>query len=232
MRNVFQQPTFTTASKLFLFIALASLIQSCGSGQAETKPDTMILPDKTPPIFSAINSKTSFSEINGRKLAYRSIGKGESIILCQRYRGNLEDWDPAFLDALATDFTVIIFDYSGFGLSTGTPPVNMIGFANDVKDLAKSLGLQKIIVGGWSFGGAVAQIATTEFPELVSHAVLLGTRPPGLFKHAPEKIFLETSAKPINVLMIEICVERFFRFVMQVHNLYILFFGCFFNSMS
>src|SRR5215470_19700367 len=87
--------------------------------------------------LNATNSKTLFAEINGRKIAYRSIGKGDPIILCQRFRGNLDDWDPAFLDALSKNYNVITFDYTGFGSSTGEPPTNMLLFAKDVVDLAK-----------------------------------------------------------------------------------------------
>jgi len=65
--------------------------------------------------INATTCKTLFAEINGRKIAYRSIGTGDPIILCQRFRGNLDDWDPAFLDALSSNYNVITFDYTGFG---------------------------------------------------------------------------------------------------------------------
>jgi len=103
--------------------------------------------------LNATNCKTLFAEINGRKIAYRSIGNGDPIILCQRFRGNLDDWDPAFLDALSKNYNVITFDYTGFASSTGNPPTNMFLFAKDVVDLSKALNFKKIIVGGWSFGG-------------------------------------------------------------------------------
>ena len=58
--------------------------------------------------------------INGRPLAYRRIGRGKPIVLCNRFRGTLDSWDPAFIDGLADGgFDVIWFDYSGLGLSTG-----------------------------------------------------------------------------------------------------------------
>ena len=75
--------------------------------------------------LNATNSKTLFAEINGRKIAYRSIGNGDPIILCQRFRGNLDDWDPVFLDALSRNYNVITFDYTGFASSTGNPPTSM-----------------------------------------------------------------------------------------------------------
>ena len=148
--------------------------------------------------LNAKNSKTLFAEINGRKIAYRSIGTGDPIILCQRFRGNLDDWDPAFLDALARNYNVVTFDYTGFAFSTGEPPTNMLLFAKDVVDLAEVLDFKKIIVGGWSFGGWVAQIVVTEFPELVSQTVLIGTRPPGIVKYPYEEIFLKLATKPDN----------------------------------
>jgi len=147
---------------------------------------------------NATNCKTMFAEINGRKIAYRSIGKGDRMILCQRFRGNLDDWDPAFLDELSRHYNVITFDYTGFASSTGEPPTNMFLFAKDVVDLSEALNFKKIIVGGWSFGGWVAQIVTTEFPELVSQTVLIGTRPPGNARYPYEEIFLKLSRKEDN----------------------------------
>src|SRR5262245_3644548 len=114
--------------------------------------------------FSAVNSPTQFVTVNERKLAYRSIGNGAPMILCQRFRVTLDDWDPAFLDALAENFTVIIFDYTGIAASTGEPHSTILDFANDVKDLASALQLNKFIIGGWSFGGAVAQTFALQFP--------------------------------------------------------------------
>jgi len=154
--------------------------------------------------LNATNCNTLFADINGRKIAYRSIGTGDPMILCQRFRGNLDDWDPAFLDALSNNYNVITFDYSGFASSTGEPPSNMLLFAKDVVDLAAALNFKKIIVGGWSFGGWVAQIVTTEFPELVSQTVLIGTRPPGYVKYPFEEIFLQVSRKYDNDLEDEV----------------------------
>lgn len=153
------------------------------------------LTDTSTPI-SAVNSPNQFAEINGKKLVYRSIGKGKPIILCQRFRGNMDNWDPAFLDALAKNYTVIIFDYAGFGLSTGPLPETVLAFAKDARDLAKALNYKKIIIGGWSLGGWVAQIVTTEFPDIVSQTIVIGAKPPGENEHQIEQIFMETAYKP------------------------------------
>jgi pimeloyl-ACP methyl ester carboxylesterase len=147
---------------------------------------------------NATHTRTQFAEVNGKKIAYRSIGKGSPMILCQRFRGMLDDWDPLFLDELARNYNVITFDYTGLASSQGTPHTNIKSFAGDVIDLAKYLNLEKVIIGGWSFGGWVAQIVTTVFPELVSQTILIGTRPPGKVSHDLEEIFIKTAYKPVN----------------------------------
>jgi pimeloyl-ACP methyl ester carboxylesterase len=146
----------------------------------------------------AIQSKTQFAEVEGRKLAYRSIGKGLPIIFVNRFRGTLDTWDPLFLDKMAENFNVITFDYTGIGSSTGTLPTDVTLVAKDVKDLAEALKLKKIIVLGWSYGGLVAQAATLLFPDLVTHSILVGTNPPGKNEIALEQAFLDVALKPVN----------------------------------
>jgi len=146
--------------------------------------------------LDAVSSEILFAHTPDGKIAYRSAGTGPPMILCARFRGNLDSWDPAFLAALAKNYQVITFDYSGLGSSTGTPPTDVLSFANNVKDLAQALNLDKIIVGGWSLGGFVSAIVMTEYPELVSHNIMIGTKPPGENEHDMEQIFLDTAYKP------------------------------------
>jgi pimeloyl-ACP methyl ester carboxylesterase len=152
---------------------------------------------------SAITAPTQFVESKGRRLAYRSIGEGQPFVLCNRFRGVLDSWDPAFLDALARSFNVITFDYSGLGRSTGTASYDPRALANDASDLAEALKLDTIILGGWSLGGLAAQTLAAIQPSRVSHAVLIGTGPPGPVEHPPEQLFYETALKPVNDLVDE-----------------------------
>ena len=149
---------------------------------------------------SAIRAKTNFVQIGERKIAYRSIGKGLPIIMVNRFRGTLDTWDPAFLDALASEFNVITIDYTGTGLSTGVCAADVFSMAKDVKDVTETLKLTKIIVAGWSLGGLVAQTVTTTYPDLVSHCILIGSGPPGKNTGVPEKAFWERALKEVNDL--------------------------------
>jgi pimeloyl-ACP methyl ester carboxylesterase len=147
---------------------------------------------------NASNSQTEFADASNRKIAYRSIGEGNPIILINRFRGTLDTWDPLFLDLLAEKHQVITFDYSGIGYSTGTLPTDIKEVAKDVKDLADFLKIKKAVLMGWSYGGLVTQAATHQYPELVSHTILLGTGPIGKRVVPLEQSFLDHALKPIN----------------------------------
>lgn len=154
---------------------------------------------KSAPL-SAINVRTQFAAASGKKIAFRSIGQGTPVILCNRLRGIMDSWDPAFLDSLAESYRVIIFDYTGIGLSDGSLPVKMAEVADDIRFLASRLKLDKFILGGWSYGGLVAQTFATRHPEMVSHLILLGTNPPGENAHSLEQVFLDATMHEVNDL--------------------------------
>src|SRR5258705_11260719 len=157
-----------------------------------------------PSSLSASDASTQLIRAGSRTLAYRTIGEGPEIILCNRFRGTLDTWDPAFLDALAGNFTVITFDYSGIGKSTGEPPSTFAAMAQDAMDLADELMIGSFIIGGWSMGGVAAQAAIATWPELITHAVLIGTNPPGPASRAGEPLFYEVATKPENDLEDEV----------------------------
>jgi pimeloyl-ACP methyl ester carboxylesterase len=145
----------------------------------------------------ATDAPTLFADCGDRRLAYRSIGTGKPIVLCTRFRGNLDTWDPAFLDALADrGFRVVTFDYSGLGRSTGHRDYAPPALARDAIDLIEALDLRDVVIGGWSLGGMAAQIVVTTFPDRISHAVLLGTTPPGRTVVPAEQLFFDTARVP------------------------------------
>ena len=146
----------------------------------------------------ALTSTTEFADLPGRKIAYRSIGSGNPVILINRFRGTIDTWDPLFLDKLAENHRVITFDYSGIGYSTGLLPTDIIDVARDVKDLATYLKLDKVTLIGWSYGGLVAQIATFQYPGLVEKLILLGTGPIGKREVPLDQAFLDAALKPVN----------------------------------
>lgn len=147
----------------------------------------------------AATADTQFIESRGRRLAYRSFGSGQPIVLCLRFRGTMDEWDPLFLDTLAAcGLRVVIFDYSGLGRSGGEPTYQPMSLAQDAVDLIEALDLHGVAIGGWSIGGVAAQIVLTMFPQRIRHAVLIGTTPPGKLVKLAEPLFFETAGKEFN----------------------------------
>jgi pimeloyl-ACP methyl ester carboxylesterase len=146
----------------------------------------------------SLNAQTQFADVPGRRLAYRTFGSGRPLLLCVRFRGTMDSWDPLFLDSLAEQgLQVTVFDYSGLGQSTGKPTYSPASLANDAIDLMAALQLDKVIIGGWSIGGIAAQIVLAQAPQRISHAVLIATTPPGALVRTGEQLFY-TMAKREN----------------------------------
>jgi pimeloyl-ACP methyl ester carboxylesterase len=124
---------------------------------------------------------TRFAEADGTRFAYRRFGSpgGTPIVLLQHFMGNLDNYDPAITDALATGREVILTDNAGVGLSTGTAPETVAGMARDAASLIDALGLEHVDLFGFSMGGFVAQQMVVDRPELVRRMVLVGTGPRG-----------------------------------------------------
>lgn len=92
---------------------------------------------------TALTASNQLIETGDRTLACRTFGTGPNLVRCIRLRGTMDNWDPLFLDRLAENFTVTVFDYSGLGLSTGTPSYAKADVARDVNDLVDALDLGK-----------------------------------------------------------------------------------------
>ena len=73
------------------------------------------------------------SASNGVDYAYRSTGAsdGTPLVMLQHFRGNLDNWDPALIDALARGRRVITFDNRGVAASSGRTPSTIAQMALD-----------------------------------------------------------------------------------------------------
>jgi len=141
-----------------------------------------------------------YASVHGEQIAYRTIGSGHPLILANRMRGTIDTWDTLLLDELATTNKVITFDYTGTGYSSGTLPEDMGSVTQQIVGLADALGLNTFAIGGWSWGGAAAQTLVVEHPRRITHAVLMGTNPPGKSEYPIREVFLERAFKPENDL--------------------------------
>ena len=114
-------------------------------------------------------------------LAYREEGSGPGLplILCQRFRGTLDDWDPDFLAPLTANRRVIRFDSAGIGGSQGAVPDSLDGIAEVAIAFLDAMKLEQIDLLGWSLGGFVAQHVALAVPDRIRRLVVAGSGPGG-----------------------------------------------------
>jgi pimeloyl-ACP methyl ester carboxylesterase len=129
--------------------------------------------------YSSLPNKL-ISAPNGVDYAYRDTGGGgASLVLLQHFRGNLDSWDPALIDALALARRVITFDNAGVGGSTGTTPDTVEQMARDAIAFLAAMDLGQVDLLGFSIGSFVAQEITLRRPAIVRRLVLASAAPQG-----------------------------------------------------
>ena len=117
---------------------------------------------------------------NGIGYAYRDAGDGAvPLVLLQHFRGNLDNWDPALIDALALDRRVVTFDNAGVGGSTGTTPNTIEQMAHDAVAFITALDLGQVDILGFSIGSFIAQEIALTRPAVVRRLVLASSAPRG-----------------------------------------------------
>ena len=118
---------------------------------------------------------------NGVGYAYRDTGGegGVPLILLQHFRGNLDNWDPALIDALATARRVVTFDNAGVGGSTGATPDTIEQMARDAIAFLAAMGFGQADLLGFSIGSFVAQQIALSRPAIVRRLVLASSAPQG-----------------------------------------------------
>jgi pimeloyl-ACP methyl ester carboxylesterase len=120
---------------------------------------------------------------NGVDYAYRDTGSGASgdlpLVLLMHFRGNLDNWDPALIDALASNRRVITFDNTGVGGSTGTTPNTVEQMAADAIAFITAMDLGQVDILGFSIGSFVAQQIALTRPAIVRKVVLASSAPQG-----------------------------------------------------
>ena len=129
---------------------------------------------------------------NAIQYAYRDLGESDvPLVLLQHFRGNLDNWDPALIDALAAERRVVTFDNVGVGATTGTTPATVEAMAHDAIAFLEAMDLQEVDLLGFSLGSFVAQEVVLIRPDLVRRMVLASSAPQGaagMHGWAPEVI--------------------------------------------
>ena len=130
---------------------------------------------------SSITVPTQFVKTPVETYVYRRFGAGPGLpLLClAHFTGTLDNWDPAVVDALASEREVVLFESAGIGRSTGTVPASVPEMARHAFAFVAALGYTRLDLLGFSLGGMVAQQMVTEKPEIVRKMILAATAPEG-----------------------------------------------------
>jgi pimeloyl-ACP methyl ester carboxylesterase len=136
-------------------------------------------------VVTLETAPTEYAEGSGIRFAYRRLGPstGTPLVLLQHFSGNIDAWDPAVVNALATASPVVVFDNAGVGRSSGQTPDNVPAMARDAITFIKLLGYSRVDLLGYSLGGCVAQQIAAEDGPLVRKLILVGTAPKGGEEH-------------------------------------------------
>jgi proline iminopeptidase len=134
-------------------------------------------------ITNAGQIQGSFIEVNNKKLWVEQEGSGEPLVLLPGGPAASHLIFQPYFSRFAGRYRVIYFDYYGRGKSEKPADYRDITIAGDIADLEGlriALGLDKINIYGFSYGGMVAQGYALEYGENVKHLVLANTL------HSPE----------------------------------------------
>jgi pimeloyl-ACP methyl ester carboxylesterase len=141
--------------------------------------------------YSSLPNKLA-SAVSGIDYAYRDAGQGAvPLVLLQHFRGNLDNWDPALIDALASTGRVVAFDTAGVGGSTGTTPHVIEQMAHDAIAFLAAMEVGQVDILGFSIGSFVAQEIALIRPDMVRRLILASSAPrgaAGMHGWAPEVI--------------------------------------------
>src|SRR3978361_700208 len=87
-------------------------------------------------------------------IAFSDYGKGQPVVFIHGWPSSREMWEYQLADVVNAGYRVIKYDRRGFGKSS--KPWNGYGYDNlaeDLHQLIEQLGLQKVILVGFSMGG-------------------------------------------------------------------------------
>jgi len=123
---------------------------------------------------------------------------GSPLLLINRFRGMMDDWDPELLELLSNARRLIIFDNIGMARSSGTTPTGLNGFAEGALRFAQALNLDIFDILGFRSGGLFAQRLALDHPNLVRRMILAASTPGYAAGISADPRSLRVATKPVN----------------------------------
>jgi 2-hydroxy-6-oxo-octa-2,4-dienoate hydrolase len=114
-------------------------------------------------------------------------GAGPVAVLVHGLPGMAYDWAPTSAALAERGWRAIAYDRVGYGWSDARPDGGFSVESNAAELLAllEALGLDRVSVVGWSYGGATAIVAAQRDPSRMARLVLVGSAGPGMEASQP-----------------------------------------------
>ena len=112
--------------------------------------------------------------VAGRPAAYLDAGGGRPVVLVHGAGGRGEVWTPQ-LAGLGDAARLLAVDLPGHGATGGHGCLSVDEYAAWVLGLLDAVGLERVVFGGHSMGGAIAQTIALGHPDRLAGLVLVGT---------------------------------------------------------
>ena len=127
-------------------------------------------------VFNADYSR--FTEVDGVRVHYQEAGQSDApaMILIHGFAASNLVWSKVLLEIAENGFRVIAPDLLGYGYSDKPRQFDytILRQAEMVVSLMKQLGIERGVVVGSSYGGAIAATIALDHPELVEKLILIG----------------------------------------------------------
>ncbi len=150
-------------------------------------------PEKMTDYVAEAETKTI--QVDDINIAYKDFGSGEPLIMIMGFSGTMDLWDTDVLNAIASNYRLIIFDNRGMGeTSSSDKEYTIPQFADDTAGLMEVLNIDKANILGWSMGTYVAQELAINYPDKVGKLILYAADPGSdhLIDQKPEGLALVT----------------------------------------
>ncbi|MCW8850314.1 MAG: alpha/beta fold hydrolase [Melioribacteraceae bacterium] len=125
--------------------------------------------------------KEGYKKVNGVNHFYKIVGEGEAFVLLHGGPGSFHDeLYPFFLD-FAKSYKVIFYDQRGNGKSTlsiiDSTTFNEELMVEDLEELRKEFGIEKLNIIGHSWGGLLAMYYAVKYPNNLNRLILVDAAP-------------------------------------------------------
>ena len=130
------------------------------------------------PATSVYPQQEGYVDANGVMIYYKTLGKGEPLVIMHGGPGASHDYFLPYLLPLARRNRLIFLDERGSGHSQKLEDRTQYTIENMVEDIEavrKGLNLGKINLLGHSYGGALVQAYALKYQKNLSHLILAST---------------------------------------------------------